>query len=555
MARSTIELGTKLFDKFTVTKVIQSKGMSNVYACMDDSLNKLVCLKEIIKEDAGRDNVEYDSLINESRILSQLSFLGVPHIISIEEDNQSVYVFMDWVSGESLSDYISREGAMPEDLAVSKLTQLALILIYLHSRPLPIFYRDLKPANIMLQDDQVILLDYGISVEISENNRVIEQPLGTRGFAAPEQAIKGQPYDLRSDIYSFGVIAFYILTGLDPNKVKSFDLKSFDGRFSTGLSRIVLKCTQQDPALRFQSMTEVLVALDNYKKIDSHFYEKARKKIRTSYGMTAAGLVLVLLSGGLYMGNAYADNNRFSNQLETARHSAKVADYAAALSIKPTDLSVYEEMLQAIEKTGQFTVEDEQELFGVLAPNMTAIKSSSDYPRLAYKLGRLYWFFYTPKDDPYRGMSLSTEWFDDAIKGKFEPERSQVLYNIGLFQRDIASAIVTSDDSGMYREYWNNLVSIQDSEQGEVINLQIRRAILDAVTSYTYQLRVDGVSQAEVQGEVAKIRKYLRTIKPSPGRPEELFADISMKLDRIDDRIVAAYRDLGEPPATSDKES
>ena len=47
MARSTIELGTKLFDKFTVTKVIQSKGMSNVYACMDDSLNKLVCLKAV----------------------------------------------------------------------------------------------------------------------------------------------------------------------------------------------------------------------------------------------------------------------------------------------------------------------------------------------------------------------------------------------------------------------------------------------------------------------------------------------------------------------------
>ena len=113
---------------------------------------------------------------------------------------------------------------------------------------------------------------------------------------------------------------------------------------------------------------------------------------------------------------------------------------------------------------------------------------------------------------------------------------------MGSFNRDIASAIQTSSDTGMYHAYWNNLTSLNTDNSGEVVQLQLLNYIVDCINNYTYRLRTDGVPKADVDAQLERAKDYLaQHPNPTLGRPAELSAQLSAKLDQSRTLVDAVY--------------
>lgn len=547
--RKARTIGEVVFGHYRVAETITSgKGMSNVYLCADTNLNgRPVILKEITRSEGRKAALEYSSLVNEAKILSDLNFHGIPriiHMVGITPMEDTVSIIMDYLPGVDLGQVISQSPqGIDEDVAVQYMLGVANILDYLHSRPRPIFYRDLKPSNIMVDDASVSLLDYGIALRTSGPGQKLTESLGTKGFAAPEQ-LKGNLVDLRSDIYAFGVTLFTSVTGVVPTtlpKGASFNILEHNPSLSSGLAQIVLRCTTQDPAQRYQTVAELISDLQNYHYLDNEYRASLRRKRRTIWG-TAALAVLLSASGvGSYAYGTYVNNSQYSAQLEAAKVSDNVDAFVQALRLNPTDVDGYLPLVQLIQSDGKFTPQEEASLLSVIQPNIERLRAQPGYPELAFKLGQTYWFFYEGNTS---GEVLSAPWFQDATVSQENGQAAEVFFNMAQFSATINSAVKTSSDGGMYLMYWENLVSAQQIANGELMELQLNNRIADTIINYAFRLRVDGLSREDLQAQVDHLQEFLSVSKPTSEAAVKLHEELQVKLAQLPPIVDAAYQSM-----------
>lgn len=531
--------------RYEILKVIHSQGMSNVYLAMDDSLNKQWCLKEIRKSEAGRNMVEYYSLLQEANVMKVLNHPNIPRIVTIEEEGDSIFIVMDYVDGMSLKNYVIKYGKVDQDVVIGWSIKIVETLAYLHNRKVPIFYRDMKPENVMVQNDNNIkLLDFGISVLLDTPGKVIEQALGTKGYAAPEQSKRGNVCDLRSDIYSMGMTMYFLLTGINPGAVprdKLREVKEIVPTTSTGINSIVNKCIQRDPNKRYQTCEELLYGLQNYMSFDEGHIVKLRRRLRTCIIL---GISAIALIGGSFIPLTLyrkSISDKYNSLVSIARQTGKVEDYENVFDIQTKqDVSLYDEYIDILKSDGTFSKDEEVKLLGYINPNLSELKSNSDYGELSYNIGKLYWFYYEGSSDN-EGIISSVKWFSDAENSGIESAKT--YYEIGVFNRDIVSSITESEDSGMYKEYWNNLMSIQETSNGDLLQLQVYSNIVSCINAYSYSLKNDGVSKEEVQKELSIIKDFVKNYTPTTEASEKKYNSLVSSIEGIDSKIDSIYKE------------
>lgn len=542
--RSSLNVGdTILNGRYEITKIIHTSGMANVYLVSDCNLNKVWCLKEIKKSEAGKNKVEYYSLLQEANIMKSLNHSNIPRIVTIEEEGDSLFIVMDYVDGVSIKTWIQRKGRISQDMTVSWMKQICQVMIYLHNRQNPIFYRDMKPDNVMIQaDGSVKVLDFGISLEIKEKGQKIERALGTKGYAAPEQSKSGSVCDLRSDIYAMGKTMYYMLTGINPSKVEKGKIKpirSIDSSISMGVEQIVDKCTKENPNERYQNCEELLYALQNYQTLDYNYQKKIKTKVRVSVGMFVASLLLMAGSFvPLKIESAQVDKT-YESKLLYASQTGKSKDYRNAISLKPMVAKPYIDYIETLKLDGTFTLKEEEDLLDLINPNLEELSQDKDYGELAFNIGKLYWFYYED------GEVLSIKWFEDAEEKGFNADVADVYNKLGTFKRDITMSMAESSDSGMYAEYWNNLIQAKQVSDGELIELQTNLSLAECISSYAYRLKVDGVSKEDILVQVSETRDYINRISPTSEHSINIKSEIESVLYGIEDKIEVAYKSDG----------
>ena len=543
--RRYLQVGDTVLDgKYEVIKIIHTSGMANVYMVEDENLNKQWCLKEIIKSEAGRNEIEYRSLIKEANIMKSLSHSSIPRIVSIDTEGDSIFIVMDFVDGISVKDWLIRRGTVEQTVAVAWMKQVCNVLLYLHTRKNPIFYRDMKPDNIMVQSDgNIKLLDFGISEIITKDNSTIKEALGTRGFAAPEQKVKGSRYDLRSDIFGVGRTMYYMLTGLNPSVIGEENLRGIrevNPSVSIGLERVVNKCMEEDVSKRYQSIEEVLYDIQNYNKLDYSYRKKIRRKVDTVLFLLVGSVFMTCMSVVPFMIQKSKTSDEYNTLVEVAMQSGRVEDFKKAIEKNPVGVKPYLGYIDEIKSDGVFDKDEEKDILNYINPVLSDIKKERNYPELAYEIGKLYWFYYDSDVDT--NMTLSAKWFEDAKNGGYNVDESTIMYNLGQFKKNISMSIAESSDSGMYKEYWDELMKAKSYNSGEIVELQINTAIINTISSNAYRLRKDGVSLDELKNEVERIGDYLKETSPSEGKSTELYNMLKSKYDMVSDDMDDLYR-------------
>lgn len=277
-----LEPDTVLNNRYEVVRRIGGGGMGAVYLAKDRNLGDAPrAVKEMIQSQL--DEAQHEKAIadfkRESMLLSRLEHNSIPTIYDYFYDDAAMrfYLVMKYIAG---GDFLSRlrnapNARLDEKTVTDWACQTADVLDYLHSQNPPIIYRDLKPANLMIDgtSGRVMLIDFGIARWVTVQEKGVTA-VGTMGYAPPE--LFSGKVEARSDVYSLGATMFHMLTGADPqeNPLLIFDFtkhpppRQINPGISVEMERILMRAVQYKPEDRFASAREMRdVLADHLEKI------------------------------------------------------------------------------------------------------------------------------------------------------------------------------------------------------------------------------------------------------------------------------------------------
>jgi len=257
-----LQQGTILGQRYCVLSVLGQGGMGNVYLVEDLKLRgKLWAAKQTFHP-AG----DYQQFIDEAEMLVRLSHPNIPGIADYfpPDEHGASYLIMEYIKGRTLAELFESAGRrMADEDVVHYARQICDLFEYLHAfQPNPIIYRDLKPSNIMIDDQRCVkLIDFGIARTFTFGQEADTVQIGTVGFAAPEQ-YENKQTDHRTDLYTLGAVMYYLLSGGSYWYTSRLSVNHIRQDLSDELAYVIHKLLADDPAERFQRAAEVKLLLN-----------------------------------------------------------------------------------------------------------------------------------------------------------------------------------------------------------------------------------------------------------------------------------------------------
>ncbi|MEO7999149.1 MAG: serine/threonine-protein kinase, partial [Gemmatimonadaceae bacterium] len=272
------QLQTALGTGFTIKREIGGAGMSRVFLVEDVKLHRLIVVKLLPPELAAE--LSSARFRREIQLAARLQHPHIVPLISTGDAAGVPYYTMPFVDGESLRDRMQRSGELTVPESIRLLREIATALAYAHDRG--VVHRDIKPENILLTDGVALVADFGVAKALVESTTMGERPLtaagitvGTPAYMSPEQVSADPAIDQRADLYSFGVVAYEMLTGRPPFMARTTQAllaahvietpESISKRrpsMPADLANLIMQCLEKRQADRPQSATDIVRALD-----------------------------------------------------------------------------------------------------------------------------------------------------------------------------------------------------------------------------------------------------------------------------------------------------
>jgi serine/threonine protein kinase/tetratricopeptide (TPR) repeat protein len=337
-AEGPLEIGELLGTRYRIIRLLGIGGMGAVYQAWDSELEVALAFK-VIRPDAIADPAAAAAIEarfkRELLLARQVTHPNVVRIHDLGEIDGIKYITMPYIEGRDLSDILAETATLPIPRVLNIAKQVASGLCAAHAAG--VVHRDLKPANIMIEtDDRALIMDFGIARGAGEvfeaaasAAKLLRQNdasatltgavVGTIEYMAPEQA-RGERVDERVDIYSFGMILYRMMVGKrladgatdaytdliarmqsEPTRVREID-----PTVPEAVERIVSKCLQPDPALRYQTTTDLLAALERLDENGVPLPEPTPIWRSWRFWSTAATLMAVLVAGTWWFAQLFA---------------------------------------------------------------------------------------------------------------------------------------------------------------------------------------------------------------------------------------------------------
>ena len=276
--------GKRLDGRYEIHELIGVGGMAYVYRAFDTIDDRTVAIKILKDEFLG--NEEFIRRFkNESKAIAVLSHPNIVKVYDVSFGDRIQYIVEEYIDGITLKDYLSQQREIKWKEAIHFTIQILRALQHAHEKG--IVHRDIKPQNIMLlQDGTIKVTDFGIArFSRSETRTMTGKTIGSVHYIAPEQA-RGDLTDEKADIYSVGVMLYEMLTGRLPfeadNAVSVAIMqlqadpkppREINPAIPEGLEEITMKAMQKEPSHRYQSASEMLRDIEEFRRNPSIKFE------------------------------------------------------------------------------------------------------------------------------------------------------------------------------------------------------------------------------------------------------------------------------------------
>jgi len=301
--------GSILAGRYEIIEELGRGGMGNVYRVVDKKINEEMALK-LLHPVIAAEKKTIECFKNELKLARKITHKNVCRMHDLNEEEGTLYITMEYVPGEDLKSMIRMTGQLNAGRAVSIAKQICEGLAEAHR--LGVVHRDLKPRNIMIdKGGNARIMDFGIARSLKVEGITSDGIMvGTPEYMSPEQ-VKGLEVDQRSDIYSFGIILFEMVTGKIPfegdtslsialkHKTETPpDPRKFNTQIPVDLSYLILKCMEKDKEKRYQESEELFSDLNKIEKEISN-KDKVIAKRKPRVGTQRKPFLTFLLPGTL----------------------------------------------------------------------------------------------------------------------------------------------------------------------------------------------------------------------------------------------------------------
>ena len=260
--------GQKVNERYEIIKTIGEGGMANVYLANDTILDRKVAIK-VLRGDLSNDEKFIRRFKREALSVSNLSHPNIVEVYDVGEEEGNYYIVMEYIEGKTLKQLLQKRGALTLTEVIDIMSQLTDGLSHAHEAY--IIHRDIKPQNIMIEDNGLVkITDFGIamalnSTQLTQTNSV----MGSVHYLPPEQA-NGKGSTVKSDIYSLGILMYELLTGSVPfkgdnaveialkhMKEKLPSIRKQNPTIPQSIENIVLKATAKNPKNRYDAVKDM----------------------------------------------------------------------------------------------------------------------------------------------------------------------------------------------------------------------------------------------------------------------------------------------------------
>ncbi len=280
--------GKRLDGRYEIREIIGVGGMAVVYKAYDNIDDRIVAIK-ILKEEFLANEEFRRRFKNEAKAIAVLSHPNIVKVYDVSFGDRLQYIVMEYIEGITLKEYIEQQKVVNWKEAVHFVNQILKALQHAHDKG--IVHRDIKPQNIiLLQDGTIKVSDFGIArFSRGDTRTMTENAIGSVHYISPEQA-RGEITDDKADLYSVGVVMYEMLTGQLPFQSDSavsvaiMQLqqeakrpREINPEIPLGLEQITLRAMQKNAKDRYQSASEMLLDLDEFRKnpsikFDYHYF-------------------------------------------------------------------------------------------------------------------------------------------------------------------------------------------------------------------------------------------------------------------------------------------
>lgn len=269
-------IGEVLGNRYELMEKIGEGGMSVVYKARDNKLSRLVAVKILKKEFCNNEDIVKKFKV-EATAIATLSDSNIVNVLDVGTEKDDVnYIVMEYVKGKTLKDVIVEAGSLNYETTLAVGIQIARALECAHKNG--IIHRDVKPQNILVSEDGLVkVTDFGIAKSVDSTTMTNTKVMGSAHYFSPEQA-KGEVVDTRTDLYSFGIVLYEMVTGRLPFEADSpvtialkhiqepvVPPKKVNSKVPESLNNLIVKLMSKNPNDRYQSAKEILLDLQKIK--------------------------------------------------------------------------------------------------------------------------------------------------------------------------------------------------------------------------------------------------------------------------------------------------
>lgn len=516
------ETGVCLEQRYFLMEVLGIGGTSSVFLAMDERIQRKRAVKIIRKTEYSKDRFWE----TEGLLMKRFHHKNIAEIFDILEDQEFVYFVMEYVEGYTLRELLKTGRRFSCQQTIHMGLQICDVLEYIHGQKKPVVYGDLKPENLMLEKNgRVVLIDFGASRVWKKEKGV--SCWGTEKYASPEQKAGNETVDIRSDLYSLGIILREMLYGDDLPEEESWSQLLMDS--------VIEKCTRENPKERYQKIQDVRNALENCEKKKEKNFRRHKKNlffagILWSLSLSLLGLSEIFSRQAAVLFREGYEQYITAGERKTDKKS-RISLFTEAITLNPWKEEGYFSLLREYQED-VFTGEEYEELLEILGrENQDGLscescfaQSPEKYGKFAFELGITCYFEW----EGYGNKKYALSWLEQAKqKGNLTGEERKVAECLTDIARYYESPYrenreLTYPEKKMMETYWEDLKKLLEIPETKALRQLVYRETVGQILQNLSNFQEGGVSKEEICEVLEQIRKEDEELEAVIREGEEL---------------------------------